>query len=194
MLHRHPSTLLLTLLTTLSYTSARPNLFPRNDSSSSTDQYDVIILGGGIAGIAAAQTLITQYNITNILLLEGRDELGGRAHTETLTTSDGQTVTVEKGCNWIQGPGKEVIQALADKWGLETTPTDYSDITFFEGKWSEDQDPYAPESAGERGEWLEGDQILEFTEGYDNFLDNAAGYSGMSLPLDELYVCVKECS
>ena len=184
MLHRHPSTtLLLSLLTTLSYTSARPNLTPRNDSSPTTDQYDVIILGGGIAGIAAAQTLITQYNITNILLLEGRDELGGRAHTETLTTSDGQTVTVEKGCNWIQGPGKEVIQALADKWGLETTPTDYSDITFFKGEWSEDQDPYAPESEGERGEWLEGDQILEFTEGYDNFLDNAAGYSGMSLLL-----------
>jgi polyamine oxidase len=171
--------LTLAALPLLSLVSALPNLTVRNNTSSDLEgQYDVIILGGGISGISAAQTLITSYNVTNILLIEARNELGGRAHTETLTTADGKTVTVEKGCNWIQGPGKEVIQALADKWGLETTPTDYENITFFDSKWGEDTDPYAGDSLANKGEFLDDAQILEFTAGYDNFLDNAAGYSG----------------
>lgn len=135
-----------------------------------TKHAQVIILGGGIAGISLAKSLVTDYNITDIVIIEGRDELGGRAHTESLTNpSTGHVVTVEKGCNWIQGPGKEPIQALAKKWGLQTARQNYSDVTWFEGK--------GIEANGERGRFLDEDAQAAFMEGYDDFLENAPGYS-----------------
>lgn len=105
-------------------------LLARADPTPQVDA-DVIVLGGGIAGIAAAQLLIQEYNVSSVLLIEGRAELGGRAHTETLVGRDRTTTTVEKGCNWIQGPGKEPIEALAAKWGLQTVETDYNNATYF---------------------------------------------------------------
>lgn len=106
------------------------SLLVRADPAPQIDA-EVIVLGGGIAGIAAVRSLIQDYNITSVLLIEGRAELGGRAHTETLVGRDGTTTTVEKGCNWIQGPGKEPIEALAAKWGLQTVETDYDNATYF---------------------------------------------------------------
>lgn len=40
---------------------------------------DVIIVGGGIAGLAAAKHLVSQNR--RVLLLEARDRLGGRVDT-----------------------------------------------------------------------------------------------------------------
>ena len=145
-----------------------------NSTTSPTTQAEVIIIGGGIAGISAARTLINDFNITSVILIEARGELGGRAHTEVLHGSDGTNWTVEKGCNWIQGPGKEPITALATKWNLSTAPTDYGDVVFFEGKAGVE----GTAESGLRGSFLTEDESLEFTAGYDNFLDNAGGYSG----------------
>lgn len=131
----------------------------------------VIIMGGGISGISTARTLMTEYNITDIILIEARDELGGRAHTETLHNSiTGDDIIVEKGCNWIQGPGKEPILALAQKWGLQTTPTNYSSTAWFEG--------LGIEADGQRGHFLDADEQEAFMASYDTFIENAPGYSG----------------
>ncbi|CAK9780397.1 amine oxidase [Cutaneotrichosporon oleaginosum] len=127
----------------------------------------VVILGGGISGISLARTL-TAHNITDFVLLEARDELGGRAHTATLRGSAGDVV-VEKGCNWIQGPGKEPIVALAKKWGLKTTPTNYSSAVWFEG--------LGVEADGERGRFLAPEETDAFMLDYDDFIENAPGYS-----------------
>jgi hypothetical protein len=141
-----------------------------NDASTTAD---VIILGGGISGISVARTLIQDYNITDILLLEARDQLGGRAYTVQLDGQDGETVTVEKGCNWIQGPGREPIKKLADKWGLRTTPTNYDDNIYFEGKVGVLGDA----ETSPRGSFLSDNETTVFTAGYDNFLDNVSGYA-----------------
>jgi polyamine oxidase len=154
--------------------SSTPGKSESPSGQSTANQAEVIIIGGGIAGISVARQLIQEHNITNILLIEARDELGGRAHTETLTGNDGKSWTVEKGCNWIQGPGKEPIEALAAKWNLSSTPTDYGDVIFFEGKAGVE----GVQESGMRGSFLTDDEALVFTEGYDNFLENAAGYSG----------------
>lgn len=60
-------------------------------------EYDVLILGGGVAGIIAAQQL-HDAGYKNFLIVEARDELGGRLHSYDL---DGYTVEV--GANWVQG-------------------------------------------------------------------------------------------
>jgi hypothetical protein len=43
--------------------------------------YDVIVIGGGVSGLSTMATLAGQFNITNTLLIEGSDRLGGRILT-----------------------------------------------------------------------------------------------------------------
>jgi polyamine oxidase len=56
----------------------------------------VAILGGGVAGISAAKNLVA-HGITDFVIIEARDELGGRAHDVEFAG-----IRVEKGCNWVR--------------------------------------------------------------------------------------------
>ncbi|KAF8175157.1 amine oxidase [Pholiota molesta] len=57
----------------------------------------VLILGGGMAGVIAARTL-HQAGIDNFVIVEARDELGGRMQTQSFGGK-----IIEQGPNWIQG-------------------------------------------------------------------------------------------
>ena len=67
---------LLTLIL-LAFTCLKANPI----ENSTADIYDVIIIGGGISGLTTISQLSTAYNITNTLLIEASDRLGGRIHT-----------------------------------------------------------------------------------------------------------------
>src|SRR6266571_8817599 len=87
----------------------------------------VLILGGGVAGIIAARTLAAQ-GITDFLIVEARDELGGRMRSTTFGASDRQ-LTVELGANWIHGTQEgngsaNPIFELALKHNLNTVESD----------------------------------------------------------------------
>jgi len=43
-------------------------------------EHQVVIIGAGISGLAAAQKLL-QNGMENVVLLEARDRVGGRVHT-----------------------------------------------------------------------------------------------------------------
>ena len=47
----------------------------------SSDNYDVIIIGAGIAGLTTAYTLKKKVNSLKILILEARDRVGGIINT-----------------------------------------------------------------------------------------------------------------
>ena len=69
---------------------------------------DVLVLGAGMAGITAATTLSQDlvYNISNFLILEGMDDIGGRVRSGPFGG-----VNVELGANWIEGIlGKNTTQ------------------------------------------------------------------------------------
>src|SRR6266702_685604 len=87
----------------------------------------VLILGGGVAGIIAARTLAAQ-GITDFLIVEARDELGGRMRSTTFGAPNHQ-LTVELGANWIHGTQEgdhaaNPIFELALKHGLKTIESD----------------------------------------------------------------------
>jgi hypothetical protein len=65
----------------------------------------VLILGGGVAGIIAARTLAAQ-GITDFVVVEARNELGGRMRSTTFGAPNRQ-LTVELGANWIHGTQEE---------------------------------------------------------------------------------------
>ncbi|KAJ7126814.1 amine oxidase [Mycena epipterygia] len=95
-------------------------------SSRSTAKHDtnVLILGGGVSGIIAARTLHEQ-GVDSFLIIEARDELGGRMRSQDFGVKD-PPATIELGANWIQGAGpKNPIQVLAQKHGLKTAESDF---------------------------------------------------------------------
>jgi monoamine oxidase len=77
---------------------------------------DVCVVGAGFAGLAAARRL-NQAGLS-VVVLEARDRVGGRAHTETLP--DG--TTIDHGGAWL-GPGQDAAYGLAAEVGVETYPT-----------------------------------------------------------------------
>ncbi|KAG6115909.1 hypothetical protein E4U13_002261 [Claviceps humidiphila] len=93
----------------------------------------VAILGGGMAGITAAQALRNE-SITDFIIIEYNDRIGGRAtHASFGKQGDGSPWAVELGANWIQGLGnpsgpQNPIWLLAQKHGLKNTNSNYSSI------------------------------------------------------------------
>jgi monoamine oxidase len=79
-------------------------------------QTDVVVVGAGMAGLAAAREL-ERRGIGN-LVLEARDRAGGRL--ESIDAGDG--VRLDVGGQWI-GPTQDRIAALAREFGAETFPT-----------------------------------------------------------------------
>ncbi|XP_077995017.1 uncharacterized protein LOC144448614 [Glandiceps talaboti] len=63
--------------------------------SSKVYDADVLILGGGAAGIAAGKTL-SDAGVTSFLIVEGSDRIGGRVRSAKFGG-----VTVELGANWV---------------------------------------------------------------------------------------------
>ncbi|KAI7853467.1 amine oxidase [Circinella umbellata] len=86
----------------------------------------VAILGGGVSGISAARNL-TAGGVNDFMIIEARDELGGRAQN-----IDFAGTKVELGCNWVQGLGTNPVNVLREKYGLKTTPNNGDDVIFYD--------------------------------------------------------------
>lgn len=74
---------------------------------------DVLILGAGMAGLAAARALAERG--VRVLLLEARDRVGGRVHSQTT----GEGAIVELGAEFIHGRAPE-LWALIDEANVAT--------------------------------------------------------------------------
>lgn len=75
---------------------------------------NVLIIGAGIAGIAAAEYL-TRNGFTDFKILEATDRIGGRIWTLQI---DGNDMKAEMGANWIHGIERNPIYTIADENGL----------------------------------------------------------------------------
>lgn len=109
-----------------------------HSQSCSEPDAQVLILGGGMAGVSAANKL-SELGITDFLILEAQDRLGGRMRREELAPG----VTVNLGANWIQGvdpaqPSLHPIFNLAERCGgLEGYYFDYGDMIVYNSSGSE---------------------------------------------------------
>jgi len=71
---------------------------------------DVVVIGAGSAGLAAARTLIAEGK--SVVVLEGANRIGGRAYTE----SDTFGVPFDHGCSWVMGPSDLPYVKMARDW------------------------------------------------------------------------------
>ena len=89
----------------------------------------VVIIGGGIAGLAAALEL-TRNNFS-VILLEAKDRFGGRIHT-----IQDHGVPIELGAEFIHGRSKALLQAV-QRANLSTQPVADANRVFENGKFYE---------------------------------------------------------
>jgi monoamine oxidase len=86
----------------------------------------VIVVGAGIAGIAAARAL--EDDGFDVVILESRNRVGGRIWTDT-----SWDIPLDRGASWIHGAASpNPIWALRNRHGLRTLATDYDDITLYD--------------------------------------------------------------
>ena len=77
---------------------------------------DVIIIGGGVSGLAAAAKL--QERGLSYIILEGADRIGGR-----LCSKEWNGATIEAGAQWVTGcvPSNPIYKIAVEKLGLDGT-------------------------------------------------------------------------
>ena len=84
----------------------------------------VLVIGAGVSGLAAARELrASGFEVT---VLEGRDRIGGRIHTDRTLGWP-----IDLGASWIHGIEGNPITKLARDFNVPILPTDYDNIEIY---------------------------------------------------------------
>ena len=100
---------------------------------------DVVVIGAGAAGIAAAKELRAREQ--NFLLIEASHRIGGRAYTENVASG----MPFDLGAHWIMAPSENPLMPLAkdDDLELDEAAEHYTAARYFE------DDAWLPDNAYE---------------------------------------------
>jgi monoamine oxidase len=99
---------------------ARPALAAPASPAASSAEFDVVIIGAGAAGIAAARRIAAAGR--RYVMIEAGDRIGGRCITDTRTFG----VPFDRGARWIHFPASNPVTRLAPRGGLEIYPAPQS--------------------------------------------------------------------
>ena len=94
----------------------------------SADEPDVLVVGAGVAGIAAARTLHARG--LSCLVLEAKDRIGGRAYTDA--------TGFDHGASWLHQSNDNPLTGFAEALGFETLDHDKlrQRLLFTEGRFA----------------------------------------------------------
>lgn len=87
---------------------------------------EVLIIGAGMAGLAAARTLVEGGK--TVIVLEASDRLGGRTHT----SQKWHDAPVDLGASWIHGVDGNPMTTLANAANADMIETDYDSATLYD--------------------------------------------------------------
>lgn len=77
---------------------------------------DIVIIGAGAAGIAAARKIVAAGR--KVIVIEASGQIGGRCVTDTATFD----VPFDRGARWLHNPDSNVLTKLARGTGIELSP------------------------------------------------------------------------
>lgn len=92
----------------------------------------VIVIGAGIAGLAAARRLVDDYGYRapgQVVVLEARRRLGGRIYTNRDLGA-----AVDLGATWIHGSRGNPLTELADRYHATRLATDYDAFRLYDSE------------------------------------------------------------
>lgn len=158
--------------------------------------FDVVVIGAGMAGLTAARALLQQGR--RVAVLEARDRVGGRVLSKRVDGGD----VVELGAEFVHGRAPE-LWALIKEAGVETVEREGTMLRAEDGRVVEDEDgnedTFAPLEALENwsgpdksfAEWLAASDVedwqrpmlLGYVEGFN--AADAAKISAQSLGVQQ---------
>ncbi|XP_067676399.1 uncharacterized protein [Haliotis asinina] len=89
---------------------------------SSLNHSQVLILGAGVSGLAAAKTLI-ERNISDFRILEGSNRIGGRVKSVTFGGK-----TIEEGANWVAGREGTPLWEVVHRYNVSGKKSDFDSV------------------------------------------------------------------
>lgn len=119
---------------------------------------DVVIVGAGIAGIAAAQTLINGGR--RVQIIEASARIGGRCFTDVATFG----TPFDRGAAWLHNANRSPIAALARLYSFDVGSRDTPELLFANGAFQ----PRSTDTAYERAFSALSDGIANAAEELDN--------------------------
>lgn len=100
--------------------------FWHQDASAARTPKRVGIVGAGIAGLSAAQSLKEKGH--DVFILEARERIGGR-----IWTSSGLGTPIDLGASWIHGTTRDnPLMKLSRKWNIKTFETDHDSVRLWD--------------------------------------------------------------
>eukprot|EP00055_Hartaetosiga_balthica_P009207 m.36157 g.36157 ORF g.36157 m.36157 type:complete len:780 (-) comp6649_c0_seq2:154-2493(-) len=99
--------------------------------------HKVIIVGGGLAGLAAARMLKDKYGVADVLLLEASSNIGGRIQSTTLPSLP--NIYVDAGANTVYGWQGNPVRMLVEKsecntWSVGSNSQQIENTAAFNGQ------------------------------------------------------------
>jgi len=107
-------------------TLATPLLSYCGSSRDATQPETILVVGAGMAGISAARNL--QDAGHTVILLEGRDRIGGRMWTSRHWTD----APVDLGASWIHGDQGNPLTAIADEINAPRMVSDWEAVILYD--------------------------------------------------------------
>lgn len=101
---------------------------PRFLRASQSADPDVVVVGAGAAGLAAARTLLDRG--LSVSVLEADNRIGGRAWTESQTFG----FPYDRGCHWLHHASSNVWREYAKNHGFDVFPDDGDEYLFANGE------------------------------------------------------------
>src|SRR5947207_4520990 len=115
---RHYDALTMTALTRRSFlaATAASAAAPAFGAGPIRGEVDIVVVGAGAAGIAAARRIAAANR--RVALLEATERIGGRCFTDTSTFG----MPFDRGAHWIHTPDLNPVARLAANTGLDLYP------------------------------------------------------------------------
>lgn len=102
-----------------------PTLLASCDKNTNPNGKTVVVIGGGISGLAASKKL--KENGFTVIVLEAQEKIGGRMQTDRSLG-----VAFDEGASWIHGPSGNPITSLASQSGANTFLTSDESVEVFD--------------------------------------------------------------
>ena len=112
---------------------------PARQTRTSSGYYDAVIVGGGAAGLGAAQALIGGG--ARVIVLEARDRVGGRAFCDNTTFP----VPVDLGAQWFHQGLTNSLKVIAQQKGYATVHDSFPRLVYEGNKQLPSDDDRATE-------------------------------------------------